>query len=357
MRKSSARLALAIAALASIPGEAHKPITSKYTFTEDVLPILREHCVTCHVDGGPAPMALTTYADARPWAESIRAELVAAHMPPAQAETGAGAFRNARLLPARALDIVLTWATGGTPEGPPLAAAAPPVRSGWPLGTPDVTIPMPAPITLPPAQIELTEEFRLDATALQDRAIRAVDLLPGTLAIVRRAIFTVVTPAGTSHPASQADGIIGIWSPGRDTTSATHAAFWFPRGAELVIRITCRKTWKYENTPMSDRSSVGIYFADASAADRRIDAIGVTGAHAIEDEVQAVAVRSVIDSGEGDVRATAVMPDGSRLLLARFTAQREWPQRFWYEMPVTLPRGTRIESTLPIVIDVVRQRR
>ena len=67
-------------------GEAHKPVTSKYTFNEHVFPIVRDRCGACHVDGGVAPMSLMTYADARPWAESIRAELVAGRMPPAQAE-------------------------------------------------------------------------------------------------------------------------------------------------------------------------------------------------------------------------------------------------------------------------------
>jgi hypothetical protein len=356
MRKAIARIAVVLVAIGSVPGEAHKPITSKYTFTEHVLPIFRERCAACHVDGGAAPMPLTAYADARPWAESIRAELVAAHMPPSQAESSVGSFRNARLLPPRDLDVVLTWATGGTPEGPPLAATPPPPPADWPLGPPDLAVPVPAAVTLGPRQTESTEEFRLDATALQDRLIRAIDLLPGTPAIVRRAIFLVVTrpatpPQGTVEP----DRVIGIWSPGRDTRAAdTGAGFSFPRGAELVARITYRKTWKYENTPMSDRSTVGVYFADGSPTVRRIEAIDVTATRTIEDDVEAIAVRSAMEVEDGDVRTTATLPDGSRALLVQFVAQREWPQRFWYEKRVALPRGTRIESTMPIVIDVVR---
>ena len=68
------------------PGEAHKPITSKYTYNDDVFPILKERCSRCHVQGGVAPMSLMTYEEAFPWGESIRAELVAAHMPPAAAD-------------------------------------------------------------------------------------------------------------------------------------------------------------------------------------------------------------------------------------------------------------------------------
>src|SRR5262245_19568057 len=68
--------------------QAHKPITSKYTYTEDVFPILNERCGRCHVLGGVAPMSFLTYKDAFPWAESIRVELASAHMPPWFAEIG-----------------------------------------------------------------------------------------------------------------------------------------------------------------------------------------------------------------------------------------------------------------------------
>ena len=79
---------VSVLAVAVQRGEAHKPITSKYTYNDDVFPILKERCSRCHVPGGVAPMSLMTYEEAFPWAESIRAELVAAHMPPAAADDG-----------------------------------------------------------------------------------------------------------------------------------------------------------------------------------------------------------------------------------------------------------------------------
>jgi len=358
MKLTSPRLGaftLALVVLATTFGEGHKPVTSKYTFNEHVLPIFREHCGACHVEGGAAPMSLTTYADARPWAESIRAELVAAHMPPAQAESAVGPFRNGRLMPPRALDVVLTWATGGTPEGPP--AAGPPEtkapRPDWPLGPPDVTIPIPSAVTLAPRALETTEEFRLPSAALEGHAVRAVDLKPGTPSMVRRAIFFVQTRQTESNTGLPPDHVIGIWSPGGDIVAPTDgAAFAFPKGAELVARITYRKTWKYENTAMTDRSAIGVYLTDLSHV-REIAAVHLSGHASVSDDVQVIAVRSEIDAGDGDVAATAQLPDGSRILLVRVTGQREWPQRFWYARPVALPRGTRLESQIPIVIDVV----
>ena len=129
--------------------EAHKAITSKYTYNDDVFPIFRERCAQCHVENGVAPMSLTTYKDAYPWAESIRAELVAGHMPPWNAEEGFGALKRARTLTARELDVVLTWATGGNPQGD-LEQTLPPVtlKNEWTMGAPDLALPMPSEFTV-----------------------------------------------------------------------------------------------------------------------------------------------------------------------------------------------------------------
>src|SRR5919112_2341422 len=117
------------------PGEAHKAITSKYTYNDDVFPILRDRCSRCHVTGGVAPMSLMTYDDAFPWAESIRAELVAGHMPPWNADEGFGNLKRAHTLSPKELDIVLTWATGGNPRGA-LDQKLPEVKlkNDWALG-------------------------------------------------------------------------------------------------------------------------------------------------------------------------------------------------------------------------------
>src|SRR5947207_508169 len=139
-------------------GEAHKAITSKYTYNDDVFPIFRDRCAPCHVDNGVAPMSLTTYKDAYPWAESIRAELVAGHMPPWNAEEGFGNLRHPRTLSGRELDVVLTWATGGNPQGN-VEQSLPVVslKNDWAMGAPDLAVQMPAEYTVPADALEATE--------------------------------------------------------------------------------------------------------------------------------------------------------------------------------------------------------
>src|ERR1044071_2087379 len=89
--------------------DAHKTITSKFTYNGDIFPIFAARCGHCHVAGGVAPMSLVSYQDSFPWAESLRAELLDA----ADDETGDVIKAAHRNLSARELDMVLDWAVGG----------------------------------------------------------------------------------------------------------------------------------------------------------------------------------------------------------------------------------------------------
>ena len=125
-------------------GETHKPITSKYTYNDDVFPILRDHCGRCHVADGVAPMSLMTYADAFPWGEAVRAEMIAGHMPPWHAEDGLVRFKNAPAITAAEIDKILVWVSGGNPQGNP-ENVPPPValHHDWPMGKPDLVLQLP----------------------------------------------------------------------------------------------------------------------------------------------------------------------------------------------------------------------
>ena len=145
---TASALALGVALSLHVPGEAHKAITSKYHYNEDLFALFRDHCGRCHVDGGVAPMSLLTHEDAAPWAESLRLEFLSEDPPPP--------WHQLKLTP-RELDMMLVWANGGTPRGdvektPP----AVPLVNAWAAGPPDVSLPLPAPFTLAAAANEAT---------------------------------------------------------------------------------------------------------------------------------------------------------------------------------------------------------
>ena len=347
-----AAIAIATAAIVTLlpaQGDAHKPITSPFTFNEDVFPIINDRCAGCHHPGGVAPMSLLTHADAVPWGESMRAELMAGHMPPWRIETAAERFRNVRPLSGRELNVLLTWASGGTPPGDPAKAATLPARApGWPLGAPDLVLPMPNDVMLPADVQEQLVEFVVRPPREAGRFVRAVDLLPGTPAIVRSATVSV-------RPGSAADGagverVLALWAPGDHPVPADEGlGFELPRESDVIVRIQYRKTWEYENRAMTDRTALGLYFADDAAT--AIEALPLTGrtaadsstAATLAEPVRAIAIYPDPGFAEAAVTVVAVRPDRSRETLIAFRPRRGWARRYWFREPITLPRGTRIE--------------
>jgi hypothetical protein len=349
---------LAALVVAAEHGEAHKAITSKYTYNDDVFPIFRDRCAQCHVDNGVAPMSLTTYKDAYPWAESIRAELVAAHMPPWNAEEGFGNLKHARTLSARELDVVLTWATGGNPQGNveqqlPVVS----LKNEWAMGAPDVALQMPAEYTVPADALEATQELTIPTSLTEPRWVRAVDLLPGTPRIVRSAVI-YLKGTGSDDRAGLAapERVLALWLPGQDRESSdARTAFRLPAGAELGVRIHYKKTWQFEGQAIADRSTVGLYFARANDA-QQVFTVPVTApagavpqdrtvtfGQTIDGDMQVVALRPEQVPPDITVQVEAVRPDGSRAPLIRLNTRPDWSRRYWLETPIALPRGSRIE--------------
>ena len=347
MRSLVAALALATIVVAwSGRGEAHKPITSPFTFSEDVLPIVKAQCGACHAPGGVAPMSLLTHADAVPWAESIRVELMSGHMPPWGIQSATGRFRNLHAFSAREMNVLLTWASGGTPPGKPDADATAPSEPQWPLGEPDLTIPL-REATIAETVQTFDEEFRVPAPA---QPLRAVDLLPGTPAIVRRATISVRASTDARAAGITPERLLALWVPGDHPVALEGIGFQVPAGAELIVRIQYRKTWQYERKTLTDRSRLGLYFAAPGADEVQVlraftpDA-SRTFSTTVSEDVRAIALYADPDLSGTTTTVTAIRPDGSREELIAFRPQADWARRYWFREPILLPRGTRIQVT------------
>ena len=314
--------------------EAHKPMTSKYTYNDDVFPILRDKCGRCHVDGGIAPMSLMTYKDALPWNESVRAEIIAGHMPPM------------RGLTAREMDTVLTWAAGGNSEGGSARTPQPvTLTRDWPLGAPDLVLPLPVDASLPSGMNEDARAFTIPTGTTEPRWIRAADLLPGTPSMVRNAVITV-----RSHGT-----VLAVWTPGDDPVPAPRGtAFLLPAGAELDVWIHYKKIWKDEGKTLVDRSRIGLYFAGpapGSTAPSELrsltlaPAAGAPGTfnRVLDEDVQAVAIYPDATTANATLDVTAVAADGTRTGLGHVVISQGWVRRYWFERPIILRRNTRLE--------------
>jgi hypothetical protein len=95
---------------------AHDIITTPITWDREISRIVYDRCASCHHEGGQA-FSLMTYADARPWAVSIKEEVFERRMPPWGAVKGFGDFRNDQALTPEQIELISSWVGGGVPEG------------------------------------------------------------------------------------------------------------------------------------------------------------------------------------------------------------------------------------------------
>jgi hypothetical protein len=127
------------------------PAQANVTFTKDVAPIVQRSCENCHRADGVAPMSLSTYEDARPWARAIKQRTgigpKAGVMPPWYVEKNIGIqqFHNDPSLSDEEIATLAKWADTGAARGNPADMPPPKVyadRQSWAIGTPDLIIKM-----------------------------------------------------------------------------------------------------------------------------------------------------------------------------------------------------------------------
>ena len=199
-------------------------------------------------------------------------------------------------------------------------------------------------------------EFVVPAGTTEARWVRAVDLLPGTPSIVRSATILVQASATTSGEPAEPDATARppspntcsrCWLPGQDPEPADGAAFRLPAGAQLAVRIHYKKTWQFEGKALTDRSTVGIYFAKdsrrAGAADVCARVAGRRGKRHegphLQPDAQRRSCRRWRVSPDDvppniSLQMVAIRPDGSRTPMIRLNTRPDWSRRYWFERPL-----------------------
>jgi len=344
--------------------EAHTPVTSKYDYNRDVFPLLRDHCVGCHVPGGPAPMSLMTYKDAMPWAQSIRDELTAGRMPPWPVDSTSPAIKGGYPISSRDLDVIVVWASGGTPESY-TDSKVPDVtfHTQWKLGSPDLKIQMDVEHTVAPSAIEEVREFSLPSNLAETKWIKAADLMPGTASIVRDAVISV-----------ENGPVLALWQPGGDTMAAPSGeAFRLNPGARIHLQIHYKKHFDQEQNAVSDRSAIGLYFTDAPPSGRELQSFAIDPPKEVGDSsgsssyrgalggnfdgtlskaARVVALRPMLDRAYESVNIDAITPSGTHVPLLRLHGPRpQWFERYWLQEPVELASGSKITVSVTPLAD------
>jgi len=184
--------ALVVGAFLVVPGAASAADAVKNpTFTKDIAPIFQEKCEACHRPDSIAPMSLKSYAEARPWARSIKARVVDRQMPPWQIDRHVGVqkFKNDRSLTDEQVETIARWVDAGAPQGDPKDMPGPkawPEDQGWNFAAmfgqkePDLIIKS-YEFTMAAVSQDAWDKRVTESGITEPRWVRAIEIRPETI--------------------------------------------------------------------------------------------------------------------------------------------------------------------------------
>ena len=374
--------------------------TSAPTFNKDVATILYKNCTSCHRPGEIAPMSLLTYQDARPWARSIREEVSTGTMPPWHADPAHGRFSNDRSLSDADKELIVRWVNAGAPKGDPADRPEPPkYADGWQIGQPDAVASMTEDYPVPADGTVEYKYFSVPTSFEEDKWIQAIEVRPGTRAVVHHVIVFArdlkpapPRPAQQAQPAARptptflfADGMeepknpdadvkkkaplndrpapqrlgsfVGGFAPGQTMrVYAPGTAIRLPAGAVLTFQMH----YTANGTAATDRTKIGFIFAKeppkqevritelsnrnftiaAGAASSRIDAEATLQR---DITLWSVLPHTHVRGKRWEYQAT--YPDGRvETILAVPKYDFNWQTEYVFKEPLKLPKGTKIHA-------------
>jgi|HubBroStandDraft_5_1064220.scaffolds.fasta_scaffold20993_2 hypothetical protein len=158
--------------------------TGPVTFAKDVAPILQRACQNCHRAGSIGPMPLLTYTDARPWARSIKQQVVQRNMPPWFIDRAVGIqkFKNDASLSEQEIATIVEWVDAGAPMGNAADLPKPRVFDDgdrWHIGKPDVVVTLNRDVLVHAKQADQWLDLPTEDLGLKgDRYIAAMEIKP-----------------------------------------------------------------------------------------------------------------------------------------------------------------------------------
>ncbi len=350
---AGAVMALVVLTSTTLPLPAHTPITTRYRFDPDVRAVLEKHCVRCHSPGGPTPMSLRTHKETRPWAESIKEQLLERNMPPLFVEHGSVRVRNGSPLTARELDVLVDWASGGAPEGSPRTRSKSGAAIEETSPSPGDTDP-PGGAEGPAAELRVFEFRGFLSPADQDKTELQVShrvqfyrtryatewSLESDPQWLRSAVLWIedALTGGVDRRTIETDIFLGSWVAGDEPfLFPRDAAFELHPGSTIRVDARYKRTWLLRSKKLDPRTRLRMRFVPR-APSRSVISVAVPPAKRdaallAADTTALAFFPSAPDAGKLLLEHEATQ----RVLLDLYRVSEEWPvmYRFTTAEPLT----------------------
>jgi len=315
-----------------------------------------------------APFSVLDYDSVRRHARAIASAVQRRAMPPWLPEPGHGTFVDERRLRDDQIALIAKWVESGAPEGNPADAPRLPAFSGgWQLGTPDLVLTLPEPYTLQPGSRDVFRNFVLPVPITATRYVRAVEFRADRPQVLHHADLAIDvgrvsrvldrSDPGPGFATMDGDQVYNVygWSPGKvPIMEPADTAWTLEPGTDLVLLLHMIAGTQSETV----RPMIGLFLSDTPPTrtpigvkleKKTIDIPAGEANYVVEDsyvlpaDVDVVSIYPHAHYLGKEMRGTATLPDGSQqdLLWIRQWDFR-WQDRYRYQTPVFLPRGTRV---------------
>lgn len=183
--KNFCLIACAIALVAQLHGQ-------DVTWSEDIAPIVFEHCTSCHRDGEIGPFPMTTYNEVAAYGGMVQYVTEIKYMPPWSPNHEYVTFKDENVLTDDEIQLITDWYNAGMPEGDPaLTPEVPTFPEGSQVGEPDMVLTMEEPYLHYGTNSDQYQVFVLETGLTEAVDIEAIEVRPDNKSICHHAILAV----------------------------------------------------------------------------------------------------------------------------------------------------------------------
>jgi len=331
------------------------------SYTKDIVPILKNNCVSCHHDGAIAPWSMSSHAMVQGWAPMMREVVMTRRMPPGQIDPHVGKpIEDVAGLTAVEKQQLIHWLDAGAP----IDGYADPLTlltfndPKFTLGEPDLVFEV-APQSVPATGVVDYRYVPVQLNLDRDIWVQAMEFAPGDRKVLHHIIAYVSSPAdktvrGRQTGAARGESV-GGFAPGRQPDAfRDNSGRLIKKGSSLLLQMHYTTSGK----ETVDATQVGIFIhekppayvmAGGVAGQRRFMVPARVKEHRLEGE-QLIQRDAYLYSMTPHMHFRgkymsyrAVYPDGkSEMLLSVPKYDFNWQFSYQLKEPIFLPAGTRL---------------
>ena len=212
------------------------------SYTDEVVPILKENCVKCHREGAIAPWAMSSHQMIKGFSPMIREVVLTQRMPPGQIDPHVGRpIENVPGLTVEERKRLVRWIDSGSPKdgnSDPLTDIEAEVQK-FSLGEPDIVLEVPSQ-SIPATGVIDYRYVPVPLNLDEDVWISGMEFLPGDREVLHHVIAYLTSPADKTAKASSAGSGQNIagFAPGRQPDYfGEDSGRLIPRGSNLLLQM------------------------------------------------------------------------------------------------------------------------